>query len=340
MNNINFKIGSRNINQFTAPYIIAEIGINHNGSINKAFKMIDHAVESGCDAVKFQTINISKLMIENSPLAPYQKKKNIKNMNQLISNYNLSYNDFKKIKKYCDKKKITFLSTPFDEDSAIFLNKINVKAFKISSSDNDNLNLLKTVKKFNKPIILSTGMSNHKEISLVLKKIRIKRNKLCLLHCISDYPTDLAGSQIGYLNKLKTFGYPVGFSDHTIGQTASIAAISIGSVIIEKHITLSKKMKGPDHIASLECKDLKNFVFNLKNIKKSLNTFERNLGKTEKKNKRVAKKTIYFTKNLEKNHKIKYSDLEVLRPRKNGESPIFIENFLGKKLKKKLINNK
>ena len=333
MKKINFRISNRILNQFSSPYIIAEIGINHNRSINNAFKMIDYASNAKCDAVKFQTININKLMIKNSPLANYQKTKKIKNMNELILKYNFNYNDFEKIKKYCDKKKITFLSTPFDEESADFLNKINVKAFKISSSDNDNLNLLKAIKKFNKPIILSTGMSNYSEINAIIDKLKIKKNKLCLLHCITDYPTNLAESQIGYINKLKKLGYLVGYSDHTIGETASIAALSLGAIIIEKHITLSNKMEGPDHIASLECKYLKKFVSDLKNIKKSLNVSDRYMSQTENRNKKVAKKTIYFSKKLKKNHTIKIQDLQVLRPRKNGKSPIFINDFVGKKLK-------
>ena len=227
------KIGNRKISETNSPFIIAEIGINHNGKISNAIKLIDKAAEARCDAVKFQTINTSKLMINNAPLAKYQKNNKFKSMNLLINKFNLSNPDFITIKNYCKKKKIIFMSTPFDEDSAIFLNKINVPAFKISSTDCDNIFLINLVKKFNKPIILSTGMTTFKEIKKIIKTIKLKKTKLALLHCISDYPTKLEETKLGTINEIKKMGYQIGFSDHSIGFTASIAAIAIGASIIE-----------------------------------------------------------------------------------------------------------
>jgi len=327
------KIQNRKISIKNPPFIIAEIGINHNGNMQNVFKLIDYAVAAECDAVKFQTINVNKLMTRNTPLAKYQEKTKFKTMNDLINKYNLSYLDFFKIKEYCKKKKIIFLSTPFDIESAVFLNKINVPAFKISSSDNDNVFLIETIKKFQKPVILSSGMTKIDELKKILKFIRFTKDKLALLHCISDYPTAIKDSQLGAIDQLNTFGYQIGFSDHTIGSAASIAAVAKGATIIEKHITLDKDMEGPDHKASLDCKDLNKFVKNLNDIKFSLEKKRNFISKKEIETKKVAKKAIYFLKKLNKNHKIKKEDLIALRPRLNGVPPIEYKKILGKRLK-------
>lgn len=327
------KIQNRKISIKNPPFIIAEIGINHNGNMQNAFRLIDYAVAAKCDAVKFQTINVNKLMIGNTPLAKYQEKTKFKTMNDLINKYNLSYLDFFKIKEYCKKKKIIFLSTPFDIESAVFLNKINVPAFKISSSDNDNVFLIETIKKFQKPVILSSGMTKIDELKKILKFIRFKKDKLALLHCISDYPTAIKDSQLGAIDQLTRFGYQIGFSDHTIGSAASIAAVAKGATIIEKHITLDKDMEGPDHKASLDCKDLSKFVKNLNDIKFSLEKKRNFITKKEIETKKVAKKAIYFLKKLDKNHKIKKEDLIALRPRLKGVPPIEYKKILGKRLK-------
>ncbi|MDC0617565.1 N-acetylneuraminate synthase family protein [Candidatus Pelagibacter ubique] len=326
------KIKKKIISSKNLPFIIAEIGINHNGKLSNAFKLIDYAINAKCDAVKFQTINIKNLMIENSPLADYQKNRRFKNMNDLISAYNFNHADFIKIKNYCDQKKIIFLSTPFDEESAFFLNKIEVPAFKISSSDNDNLLLIETVKKFKKPIIISTGMMNLIEIKKLLKIIKLNNNQLALLHCVSDYPTKLKDTKLGSIEQLKQLGYLVGFSDHTLGAEASIAATARGGVIIEKHITLDKLMEGPDHKASLECKDLEKFVRTIKEIASSLKIKKNSISNSEKKTKLIAKKSLYFSTNLKKNYRIKKTDIISLRPRKNGISPLYYKKIINKKL--------
>ena len=327
------KIQNRKISNINPPFIIAEIGINHNGNMLNVFRLIDYAVAAKCDAVKFQTINVSKLMIGNTPLANYQKKTKFKTMNDLINRYNLSHSDFVKISDYCKKKKIIFLSTPFDVESAFFLNKINVPAFKISSSDNDNIFLIETIKKFKKPVIISSGMTKINELKKILKFIRFPKNRLAILHCISDYPTDIKNSQLGAMDQLNKLGYQIGFSDHTIGSSAAIAAVAKGATIIEKHITLDKNMEGPDHKASLECKDLNKFVKNLCDIKFSLGKKRNFISKKETDTKKVAKKAIYFSKKLDKNHKIKKDDLIALRPRLNGVSPMEYKKIIGKRLK-------
>ncbi len=327
------KILDKEISTKHSPFIIAEIGINHNGILSNAFKMIDYAVNAKCDAVKFQTINVNLLMTKNTPLAKYQKKTKFKSMNDLINKYNLDHSDFIKIKNYCKSKKIIFLSTPFDIESAIFLNKINIPAFKISSTDNDNIFLIETIKKFKKPIILSTGMTNINELKKILKTIKFQKDKLAILHCISDYPTDINQSKLGSIDQIKKFGYQVGFSDHTIGSVAAAAAVTKGAAIIEKHITLDNDMEGPDHQASLECKYLSQFVKDLNDVKISVGENRNSVSTKENNTKKIAKKSIYFSKNLKKNHKIMKDDLVALRPRLQGVSPIDYKKIIGKRLK-------
>ena len=335
------KIGHKKISDKSKPFIIAEIGLNHNGLIKNALKMIDYAADAKCNAVKFQTINVDEALVPNTPLAKYQiRNKKKSNMNSLIKKYNFNLESFYYLKKYCDKKKIIFLSTPFDFKSASFLDKIKVKAFKVSSSDNDNYPFLDFIKNFNKPMIISTGMSINVETQNMVKYLKMDKDKLSLMHCISDYPTKLSETQLSNIYELKKFGYNVGFSDHTVGEISSCLAVSCGANIIEKHITLDCEMEGPDHKASLECKNLKNFVKNLRDTKKIfLNKKKRYLTSGEKNTLTSAKKSIYFNKNLERNSFININDLKFSRPRLNGLSPSLVKKIIGKNLKKNVIKN-
>ena len=330
-----FKIKNIKFNKNTNAFIIAEIGINHNGHLKNAFKLIDAASTAKCNAVKFQTFDVDTMVHESAELANYQKKYTSNNQKKMLKKYQLSYKDFIKIKKYCDRKRIIFLSTPFDIKSANFLKNL-VPAFKVSSGDNDNLILLNHIKKFKKPIILSLGMMNNSEIKEILKKLNIKKNKLSILHCISEYPTKLSDSQLGVIKELKKFGYIVGFSDHTVGFEASIGAICFGAQIIEKHITLDNKMKGPDHLASLNVKDLKKFVETLRTMEKLRDFKKRSITSEEVKTKFIAKKSIFINKNLSKNQKIKIKDLMPLRPLKNGIPIKNVDKVINKKIKKKI----
>ena len=329
-----FKIKNKIISKQKNPFIIAEIGINHNGSLHIAKKLIDSAVKSGCDAVKFQTYNVDKLVLRKTPTVNYQSKNtNFKNMYELLKETSLTNMDFYKVKKYCDDKKIIFLSTPCDEESAIFLNKLKISAFKISSSDNDNFMLLDLIKKFKKPIILSTGMTLEKELERTIKYINCNKSMLAILHCISDYPTNLKDTQLFNLIRLQKYGYCVGLSDHSLGWDTAICSLGLGCKIIEKHITLDKKMEGPDHASSLECKDLEKFVSTVSNINYSLSGKKRYLTKDEKNTKKLAKKSMYFLNSIEKNSKIKKTDIVVLRPKKNGLDNFFYKKIIGKRVK-------
>ena len=329
-----FKIKNKIINKNSPIYTIAEIGVNHNGSIGNAIKMINYAKEAGFNAVKFQTFYTKEMLIKNTSLAKYQRKTRYKNMKDMLDKYNLSYDEFEKLKKYCSKKNITFLSTPFDIRSAIFLNKIRVPAFKISSGDLNNFHLLSKIKQFKKPIILSTGMATKKDLIQTINFLKLSKQKLAILHCISDYPTKIENTFLSNIKSLKKTGYTIGFSDHTVGDIVSCSAITLGAKIIEKHITLNKNMKGPDHSSSLECKKLEDFIFKIKSINQSINSPERTLTREELVTQKVAQKSLYFFKDLQKNHKIKFFDIIAMRPLKNGIQPKYYKSLIGKKLKK------
>ena len=306
-------------------FIIAEIGINHNGSIKTAKKLIDYAKDADADAVKFQTYDVNNLVSRNTKVANYQKKSGEKNQYKLLKKYQLSYNNFKSIKDYCDKKKILFLSTPFDNESAIFLNKLGVSLFKVSSADLKNLHLLTKIKSFKKKIILSTGMSNFFDLYKTLQYLNLPKSQIHILHCISEYPTALSDTNLGYLNKLKKLKYRFGISDHTLGNEFAIASIPMGSTIIEKHITLSKKMIGPDHQASLEVKDLCNFIKSIREINISINSSKRNITKGEKGNQSITKRRLFFKSDIKKNTVKRYNDLIPLRS--DNKTILDVENM-------------
>lgn len=315
-------------------FFIAEIGVNHNGSIAMAKKLIDQSVRAGCSAVKFQVYKTSNLVKKKTKLAAYQIKTNENNMFDLLKKYEFSFDQFKILKKYCDKKKIIFLATPFDYESLNFLKTLNLSAYKISSGDLDNFYLLKEVKKTKKPIILSTGMSDEKEIKNTLNFLKLKKNNLFLLHCISEYPVEIKNTQLGFINNLKKYGYHIGLSDHTKDETACIAAVSLGCLIIEKHITLNRKLKGPDHSASLECKKLKKLISNINDLKYSISHKKRFVTPVEQNNKKLTRKLLYFLNNKQKGDLIDHNDIIPLRSnKKNGIKPSNI-NIVNKKLKK------
>jgi N,N'-diacetyllegionaminate synthase len=331
-----FKVDTFNINQKSKIFLIAECGVNHNGKLKYAFKLIDEAKKSGFDAVKFQTYLPELLVHPQAHLASYQKKTKFSNQKKMLEKYFLSFENFITLSKYCKKKKIIFLSTPFDNVSAKFLNSIKVPAFKISSADIDNFHLLQFVKKFNKPIILSTGMSNQNKIDKTLNFLNLNHSNLALMHCVSEYPTKIYNSNLGYLEKLKKKKLFVGISDHSSDTIVPYASCALGIKMIEKHITLSKLMKGPDHLASLEVKKLKNFVENIREIEFSLNDNMKKISKEETNNLKAVSRKFFFSKKLKKGQKILYTDIIPLR---SSNKKGVIVNNLNKVINSKLKKN-
>lgn len=321
--------------------IIAEAGINHNGEINLAKKLIDIAAKAKADYIKFQFYKTNLLVSDHAKLAPYQRK-NVKNHTsqlQLLKKYELSNLDIKNLLKYSKKKKIKFLCTPFDTSSLKYLKSIGVNTFKIASPDIDNFPLLYAMRKNLKKVFISTGMSTLKEISDTLeflKKIKISKNKICFLHCVSDYPAKETELN---LNVIKVIGQKlnvkVGYSDHSIGDVASIVAVALGAQVIEKHITLNKKMKGPDHTTSMNEKEFISFVKKIRKSEVVMGKKIKKITKGESSNYKMIKRSVFLSRDVFKGQKFKISDFVCIRPR-NIMKPINWSKVINKKVKKNL----
>ncbi|MDW7650512.1 MAG: N-acetylneuraminate synthase family protein [Bacillota bacterium] len=280
-------------------FIIAEAGVNHNGSVNNAIQLVDAALNAGADAIKFQLFNTAKLNVKN---------------NSLLKSLEFSKEKMAAIKQYCDQSGILFLCTPFDEESASTLQRLNVEAFKIGSGDLTNLPLLNCVASFRKPIILSTGMSGLHDIETALTFLP-GTVKVALLHCTSAYPAPFAELNLNVIHTLKAaFGKIVGYSDHSQGLAVPFAAAALGYKIIEKHITLDKNLPGPDHIASMEPADFKELVCGIRNIEKALGSPAKQVMPSEQQTKKAARRGIYLKSDLPENHKLTVDDLMFLRP--------------------------
>lgn len=316
------------------PFVIAEAGVNHNGSIKIAKKLVDIAVKAKADAIKFQTFNTEKLILKSAPKAKYHKKTT--GSDKKLSWYNLLKSQemdigmHKKLINYCKKKKIIFLSTPYDEESSDVLEKLKVKIFKVASTDNNNSFLLKHLARKNKLMIISTGMMTMSELEDSLKLLKKHNSKIILMHCTSSYPCESKDANINLIEQyIKKFPFKVGFSDHTLGSTASILALAKGARIFEKHFTLSKKMKGPDHIMSLDPNELKNYVNDLKNAYKMLGSKNKKVFNSENENYNKLKKKIVTKFFLSKNTKIKRNMLTAKRAN-GGISVSSLKFFIGK----------
>ena len=319
--------------------IIAEIGVNHNGSINLAKKLIIAAKKAGADFVKFQTYITEDLVIKNSPLAEYQKK-NINNrisQYDLLKKYELKFSDMIKILNFCKKNNIEFISSAFDNKSLKFLLSLNINYIKIPSGENNNYLLLSLLSKTNNSIIVSTGMTNFKEIKelvLYLKKIKVKKSLINLLVCTSEYPADFNSLNLNLIPYLKKhFKINVGFSDHSIGVEASIAAVALGANIIEKHFTLDKNMNGPDHKSSLEPQEFKLLVQSIRNIEKGISFNKSLVSNKEFKNQKVVRKSIVASQSIKKGEKFTKNNLAIKRPG-TGLAPKYLFKILNKKSKK------
>jgi len=313
-------------------FIIAEIGVNHNGSIKIAKKLIDAAKESFVDSVKFQIYNTEKLVKQNLKKEPYQIKNNDnENQFEMLKRLELNFKEFKELSEYSKRKNIIFLATPYDEESADFIEELNVPIFKIGSGEITHLHLIKHIAKKNKQIILSTGASTIPEIRDAIKTIEFMNNKnIILLHCTSNYPTKLKDVNLKAMITLKKFGYPVGFSDHTTSNEPSIAAVSLGACVIEKHFTLNRNMEGPDHNASIEPCDLKKFVQSIRNTELLLGSFEKKPTKSEKITIQLGRRSIISFKDIKKGEIFKKEHIAIKRPG-TGISSKYLEDFINKK---------
>lgn len=330
-----FNIGNKSVGHNSPCFIIAEAGVNHNGDIKLAKKLVDMALYAGADAVKFQTFKSEKLVTGYAEMAKYQKDNIGTEDSQfnMLKKLELSYNEFEELKKYCESKGIIFMSTPFDAESADFLNSIGLEGFKISSGDLTNIPLLQHIAGFNKPIILSSGMAVLGEIEEAVMSLKNKgMNDIAVLHCTSNYPAALESVNLRAMNTIKdSFNIIGGYSDHTEGITIPIAAAALGANIIEKHFTLDKNMEGPDHKASLEPEELKKMIEGIRNVEISLGSGIKIFSESEISTMQVARKSIVACRDIKKGERIGLEDLEYKRPG-NGLSPKYYKELIGKKV--------
>lgn len=321
-------------------FIIAEAGVNHNGKMELAYKLVDAAKEAGVDAVKFQIFKSEKLISKSTKMADYQKENLKENISQLdmVKKLELSYEDFIKINEYCKEKGIMFMATPFDNDSLNFLvDTLKVDVLKIGSGDLNNYPFLEKVALKNKEIILSTGMSNLSDIESALDFISQYTDKeVKVLHCTTNYPCPMDEVNLKAMNTIKdAFQVAVGYSDHTLGIEVPIAAVALGAEIIEKHFTLDKTMEGPDHVASLEPDELKEMTRTIRNIERALGSGIKKPNKSEVKIQSIVKRKIVLAKDVEINHVLTENDLEYKRC-ENGIESKYYKNIIGKKVKRKI----
>lgn len=337
-----FKIDSSYIGEGNKVFIIAEAGVNHNGDINLAKKMVDKAKEAGVDAVKFQTFKSEKLVTQTAKMAEYQKNNIGKEESQfeMLKKLELSFDGFAELKSYCEEKGILFLSTPFDIESAIFLDSIGIEAFKIGSGDLTNIPLLDKVAKFNKPMILSCGMSNMGEIEDAINVVKINgNNEIAMLHCTSNYPAPIESINLNAMKTIENaFKVIIGYSDHTEGITIPIAAAALGAKIIEKHFTLDKNMEGPDHKASLDPEELKSMVEAIRKVELAMGNGIKECTTSEANTKEVARKSIVAGRNIKSGEILKEEDLDFKRPG-NGLSPKLYKELIGKKVIKDIYKD-
>lgn len=314
-------------------FVIAEAGVNHNGSYELAKKLVDVAVEAEADAVKFQTFISEKCICKNASKAVYQKEATNIDESQLemVKKLELSFEEFHNLKKYCDSKNIMFLSTPFDNYSIEFLDSMGISIFKIPSGEITNYPYLKKVGLLKKKVILSTGMSTLQEIRNAVKVLRdTGTSDISILHCNTEYPTPIEDVNLNVINTLKEeFKLNVGYSDHTLGIEIPIAAAAIGADVIEKHFTLNRNMQGPDHKASLEPEELKNMIKSIRNIEKAMGSGKKEVSKSEAKNLNIARKSIVANCLIKKGEIFSESNLTCKRPG-NGISPMRWNEIIGK----------
>lgn len=337
---MNIKINkTKEVHNFSEPYIIAEIGANHNGDIDLAKKIIDSAKECGADAVKFQSWT-PKTLIAKEEYDRNQSyddgdggKKHFGSLKEMVEKYYLREEQHFELKEYCDEIGIDFCSSPFSSSEVDLLVKLDVPFLKIASMDINNLELLKHMAKTQKPILLSTGMSSISEIEQAVKTIEAEGNhQIIILHCISIYPPEYEDIHLNNITMLQqTFNYPIGFSDHTIGTSIPLASVALGSCVIEKHFTLDKDMPGWDHKISADPRELKEIVRESKNIQKSLGSFSRIVSDDEESKKDKFRRSIVAGKDLKKGSIINLEDIEVKRPG-TGIAPDEIKYVIGRKI--------
>jgi len=318
-------------------YIIAEAGDNHNGSFDLAVRLIDAAAQAGADCVKFQTFKTEEVISKRAQKAEYQKKTTDTEESQfeMVKKLELPFEDFKKLRDYCTEKQIQFLSTPFDLLSIEFLDTLNLPFWKIPSGEVTNLPYLLAIARTQKPVAMSTGMCEMEEIQTAIDVLKNNGTpKITLFHCNTEYPTPFEDVNLRAMQTMKErFGVEVGYSDHTTGIEVPIAAAVLGAAIIEKHFTLDKTMRGPDHKASLEPQELSSMIIAIRNIERAMGNGIKTPSPSERKNTDIARKSIVARRAIIKGETLSEDNITTKRPG-NGISPMRWVDVLGTKAKR------
>ncbi|MGM0599477.1 MAG: N-acetylneuraminate synthase [Candidatus Rifleibacteriota bacterium] len=314
------KIGKKQIGKNHSCYVIAEAGSNHNGDFDAALKLIDVAVESGADAVKFQIFSADTIYSKKTPMASYLKKKKLakddETLYDLIKKLEIPRQWLPDLMKYCRQKKITFLSTPFDLAAVDELEELGIDAYKVASFEITHLPMLKKISQTGKPIILSTGMANLEDIEVALDTIRkAGSSEVALLHCAIAYPPEFKNINLRAMDTMEmAFQCPVGFSDHTMGHVTDVAAVARGACIIEKHYTLSREQVGPDHPFSLEPDELKEMVTAIRQTEELLGSSIKRPSEAEKEMHRIGRRSLVAACDIKAGTAITEEMIAVKRP--------------------------
>lgn len=319
----------------TKVLIIAEAGVNHNGSLDIAKRLVDEAADAGVDIVKFQTFKAEKLVSKSAKQAEYQQRnmgKTDDSQYSMLKKLELSPLQHEELIDYCREKGIRFFSTAFDMDSIEYLHSLNLGLWKIPSGEITNYPYLRKIAQYGEPVILSTGMCELSDIEAAIQILLshgLQKNQITVLHCNTEYPTPMRDVNLkAMLEIAEKFGVAVGYSDHTEGIEVPIAAVALGATVIEKHFTLDKNMEGPDHKASLEPQDLRAMVKAIRNIEQALGSGHKVISASERKNIEIARKSIVAACPIRKGDLLTDENLTVMRPG-NGISPMRWEEVVG-----------
>lgn len=333
------NIGSLTVGEGSRCAVIAEAGVNHNGDLEVALDMIDAAAAAGADAVKFQTFNPGDLLSRDSPMAEYQRRATGggRTQHDMLSALRLREDDHHSLLEACWKNDVIFLSTPFDPDSLRTLVNLEIPAIKIGSGNLDDLPLLEAAAASDRPILLSTGMADLEEVARSFHYLGPSvRNRLVLLHCVSEYPTPPGRVNLRAMDTLRTaFQVPVGFSDHSSGIEVPLAAAAREAAVIEKHFTLDRGMEGPDHAASLEPHELEAMIEKIRVIESAIGDGVKQPTMEEEKNRKVVRKSIALAQDVERGQEILREDLTTLRPG-TGLSPFHLPEVIGRQARRSL----
>ncbi len=317
-------------------FVIAEAGVNHNGSLELAFKLIDAAARAGADAVKFQTFRADKVASSFAEKAEYQRHTTDADVSHLdmLRHLELSLDTYARLKAYAEDKGLIFMSTPFDIESARFLRDLGMEIFKISSGDITNYFLLKEIASYGKKVLLSTGMSTLGEVEAALELLLssgLTREDLLLLHCTTEYPSPYECVNLLAMQTMRrAFGVEVGYSDHTMGVEVAIAAVALGAGVLEKHFTLDRDLPGPDHKASLEPDELEQMVEAIRNVERALGDGIKRPAECELKNIVVARRSLFAARDISKGEPLSTENVIALRPG-TGLSPMLWPKIEGKR---------